>query len=80
MDYDVTISIVDDALLNENFNSQMLVNMGVDVNQIRPGTKIKIDSCKNVTYETSNEITDSTRANISVYDSKKQRSIDEKSF
>ncbi len=79
-DYDITIDIYDETILQEGFNEPMLVNLGVDVSGVMDGSEIKISKESGVEYGPAADLDGSYRAKITVIDSKNQRTVDEKTF
>ncbi len=79
-DYDITIDIYDETILQEGFNEPMLVNLGVDVSGVMDGSEIKISKGAGVEYGLAADLDGSYRAKITVIDPKNQRTVDEKTF
>ncbi len=79
-DYDITIDIYDDAFLQEGANKPILENLGVDVSKISDGTELVLRGGAEVEYSVISEASNGYRAKVTVYDSKNQRTVDEKSF
>ena len=80
MDYDVTIDIYDENFIHEGFNTQMLRNLGVDINQINEGIEIKRLTSREIIYDNAVELDGGCRAKVVVFDPKSQRVVDEKTF
>lgn len=82
-DYDISLEIYDNSILTEGHNASMLNNLGVNINELSNETVIKVTSADNgkiIQYDKAFDVQDSCRARIKVYDSVKQRIVDERTF
>ena len=78
-DFNVTIDISDEGILQDGFVIPMMINLGIDVDKISSGTEITIDSEGNVSYcQASDEF--EGKAKVTVFDVNRQFTVDEKEF
>ncbi len=80
MKYDITIEIFNEEILREGFNSQMLKNLGIDIDKVKSGTLVKVSVGNNIEYGSAIDFDANCRARVIVFDPLSKRVVDEKAF